>query len=119
MSTAAIGYAGRKDMVIVSATQLSVRGRGPDPHSDFPDAAAFHELQVDTQGKVGGLCIEVGVEDGVIRVVSPIEDTPAFKAGIKNGDLIVKIDATATRGMPLSTTFGQMRGKPGRQVLLQ
>ena len=65
---------------------------GLDPHSDFLDAEAFKELQVSTQGKFGGLGIEVGVEDGVVRVVSPIEDTPAFRAGIKSGDLIVKID---------------------------
>ena len=88
--------------------------RGLDPHSDFLDAEAFHELQVDTQGRFGG----VGVEDGVIRVVSPIEDTPAFKAGIKSGDLIVKIDDTATRGMPLSKAVEKMRGKPGTSVLL-
>ena len=87
---------------------------GLDPHSDFLDAEAFHELQVDTQGKFGGLGIEVGVEDGVIRVVSPIEDTPAFKAG----DLIVKIDDTATRGMPLSKAVEKMRGAPGTSVLL-
>jgi carboxyl-terminal processing protease len=92
--------------------------RGLDPHSDFLDADAFHELQVDTQGRFGGLGIEVGVEDGVIRVVSPIEDTPAFKAGIKSGDLIVKIDDTATRGMPLSKAVEKMRGKPGTSVLL-
>jgi len=92
--------------------------RGLDPHSDFLDAEAFHELQVDTQGKFGGLGIEVGVEDGVIRVVSPIEDTPAFKAGIKPGDLIVKIDDMATRGMPLSKAVEKMRGKPGTPVLL-
>ena len=65
---------------------------GLDPHSDFLDADAFKELQVATQGKFGGLGIEVGVEDGVVRVISPIEDTPAFRAGIKSGDLIVKID---------------------------
>jgi carboxyl-terminal processing protease len=92
--------------------------RGLDPHSDFLDADAFHELQVDTQGKFGGLGIEVGVEDGVIRVVSPIEDTPAFKAGIKSGDLIVKIDDMATRGMPLSKAVEKMRGKPGTPVAL-
>jgi len=92
--------------------------RGLDPHSDFLDAEAFHELQVDTQGRFGGLGIEVGVEDGIIRVVSPIEDTPAFKAGIKAGDLIVKIDDTATRGMPLSKAVEKMRGKPGTPVLL-
>lgn len=92
--------------------------RGLDPHSDFLDADAFKELQVSTQGKFGGLGIEVGVEDGVVRVVSPIEDTPAFRAGIKTGDLIVKIDDTATRGMPLSKAVELMRGKPGTQVVL-
>jgi len=92
--------------------------RGLDPHSDFLDAEAFKELQVSTQGKFGGLGIEVGVEDGVVRVVSPIEDTPAFRAGIKTGDLIVKIDETATRGMPLSKAVDLMRGKPGTQVVL-
>ncbi len=91
---------------------------GLDPHSDFLDAEAFHELQVDTQGKFGGLGIEVGIEDGVVRVVSPIEDTPAFKAGIKAGDLIVKIDDLATRGMPLSKAVEKMRGKPGTTVAL-
>ena len=87
--------------------------RGLDPHSDFLDADAFKELQVSTQGKFGGLGIEVGVEDGVVRVTSPIEDTPAFRAGIKAGDLIVKIDDTATRGLPLSKAVEKMRGKPG------
>ncbi len=91
---------------------------GLDPHSDFLDAEAFHELQVDTQGRFGGLGIEVGVEDGVVKVVSPIEDTPAFKAGIKAGDLIVKIDDLATRGIPLSKAVEKMRGKPGTPVLL-
>ncbi|HET9341083.1 MAG TPA: S41 family peptidase [Casimicrobiaceae bacterium] len=92
--------------------------RGLDPHSDFLDAEAFRELQVSTQGKFGGLGIEVGVEDGVVRVVSPIEDTPAFRAGIKSGDLIVKIDETATRGMPLNKAVELMRGKPGTPITL-
>ena len=70
---------------------------GLDPHSDFLDADAYKELQVSTQGRFGGLGIEVGVEDGFIKVVSPIEDTPAFRAGIKAGDLIIKIDDIATR----------------------
>src|SRR5437763_5489039 len=91
---------------------------GLDPHSDFLDADAFKELQVSTQGKFGGLGIEVGVEDGIVRVISPIEDTPAYKAGIKAGDLIVKIDDTATRGMPLSKAVEKMRGKPGTPVTL-
>jgi len=92
--------------------------RGLDPHSDFLDAEAFKELQVQTQGKFGGLGIEVGVEDGLIRVISPIEDTPAFRAGIKAGDLIVKIDDTATRGLPLGKAVEKMRGKPGTSVTL-
>ena len=92
--------------------------RGLDPHSDFLDADAFRELQVSTQGKFGGLGIEVGVEEGVVRVVSPIEDTPAFRAGIKSGDLIVKIDETATRGMPLNKAVELMRGKPGTPITL-
>ncbi len=90
---------------------------GLDPHSDFLDADAFKELQVSTQGKFGGLGIEVGVEDGFIRVVSPIEDTPAFRAGIKTGDLIVKIDDIATRGMPLNKAVEKMRGKPGTDIV--
>jgi carboxyl-terminal processing protease len=91
---------------------------GLDPHSDFLDADQFKELQVATQGKFGGLGLEVGVEDGVVRVVSPIEDTPAFRAGVKTGDLIVKIDDLATRGMPLSAAVDKMRGAPGTQVVL-
>ena len=91
---------------------------GLDPHSDFLDAEAFKELQVSTQGKFGGLGIEVGVEDGIVRVISPIEDTPAFRAGIKAGDLIVKIDEVVTRGMPLSKAVEKMRGKPGTTVNL-
>jgi carboxyl-terminal processing protease len=91
---------------------------GLDPHSDFLDADAFKELQVSTQGKFGGLGIEVGVEDGVVRVISPIEDTPAFRAGIKSGDLIVKIDDVVTRGMPLSKAVEKMRGRPGTSVIL-
>lgn len=91
---------------------------GLDPHSDFLDADAFKELQITTQGKFGGLGIEVGVEDGFIKVISPIEDTPAFRAGVKSGDLIIKIDDTVTRGLPLSKAVERMRGKPGTQIVL-
>ncbi|MGH8850955.1 MAG: S41 family peptidase, partial [Casimicrobiaceae bacterium] len=91
---------------------------GLDPHSDFLDADAFKELQINTQGKFGGLGIEVGSEDGVIKVISPIEDTPAFRAGIKSGDLIVKIDDLSTRGLALSKAVDKMRGKPGTQIVL-
>ena len=67
---------------------------GLDPHSAYLDADAFRELQVGTQGEFGGLGIEVGTEDGFIKVISPIEDTPAARAGVKAGDLIVRILGT-------------------------
>ena len=82
---------------------------GLDPHSAYLDAEAFKELQVGTQGQFGGLGIEVGMEDGFVKVVSPIEDTPAFRAGIKPGDLIVKIDETPVKGMTLSDAVKRMR----------
>jgi carboxyl-terminal processing protease len=91
---------------------------GLDPHSAFLDAEAFKELQVGTQGEFGGLGIEVGTEDGFVKVVSPIEDTPAFRAGVKAGDLIVKIDEKPTKGMPLNDAVKLMRGKPKSQVTL-
>ncbi|MFO1197891.1 MAG: S41 family peptidase [Burkholderiaceae bacterium] len=91
---------------------------GLDPHSAYLDADAFKELQVGTQGEFGGLGIEVGVEDGFVKVVSPIEDTPASRAGIKSGDLIVKIDEKPTKGLPLNDAVKLMRGKPKTQVTL-
>ncbi|HPU52533.1 MAG TPA: S41 family peptidase [Burkholderiaceae bacterium] len=91
---------------------------GLDPHSQYLDAEAFKELQVGTQGEFGGLGIEVGTEDGFIKVVSPIEDTPASKAGIKAGDLIVKIDEKPTKGLPLNDAVKLMRGKPKTPITL-
>ena len=91
---------------------------GLDPHSAYLDADAFKELQVGTQGEFGGLGLEVGTEDGFVRVVSPIEGTPAEKAGVKAGDLIIKIDDKATKGMPLNDAVKLMRGKPKTSVTL-
>ncbi len=91
---------------------------GLDPHSAFLDADAFRDLQTSTQGEFGGLGIEVAPEDGAVRVVAPIDDTPAYRAGIKAGDLIIKIDDTLTRGMPLSEAVKLMRGKKGTSVTL-
>jgi carboxyl-terminal processing protease len=91
---------------------------GLDPHSAFLDAEAFKELQVGTQGEFGGLGIEVGTEDGFVKVISPIEDTPAFRAGVKAGDLIVKIDEKPTKGMALNDAVKLMRGKPKSPVTL-
>jgi len=91
---------------------------GLDPHSAYLDAEAFKELQVGTQGQFGGLGIEVGMEDGFVKVVSPIEDTPAFKAGIKPNDLIIKLDDTPVKGMSLNDAVKKMRGKPNTQITL-
>jgi len=91
---------------------------GLDPHSQYLDADAFRDLQVNTHGEFGGLGIEVGMEDGFVKVVSPIEDTPAFRAGIKAGDLIIKLDDTPVKGMTLSDAVKRMRGKPKTQITL-
>jgi len=91
---------------------------GLDPHSAYLDQDAFRELQVGTQGEFGGLGIEVGMEDGFVKVVSPIEDTPAFRAGLKPGDLIVKLDDTPVKGMTLSEAVKRMRGKPKTSIRL-
>jgi len=91
---------------------------GLDPHSAYLDAEAFKELQVGTQGQFGGLGIEVGMEDGFVKVVSPIEDTPAFRAGIRPGDLIIKLDDTPVKGMSLNDAVKRMRGKPGTSITL-
>ena len=91
---------------------------GLDPHSSYLDQEAFKELQVGTQGEFGGLGIEVGMEDGFVKVVAPIDDTPASRAGIKSGDLIVKLDETSVKGMTLNDAVKRMRGKPNTQITL-
>ena len=89
-----------------------------DPHSAYLDADAYKDLQVGTQGEFGGLGIEVGMEDGLVKVVSPIEDTPADRGGIKSGDLIFKLDDTLVKGLSLSDAVKRMRGKPKTQIKL-
>ena len=91
---------------------------GLDPHSAYLDQEAFKELQVGTQGEFGGLGIEVGMEDGFVKVVAPIDDSPAARAGVKAGDLIVKLDETSVKGMTLSDAVKRMRGKPDTQITL-
>jgi carboxyl-terminal processing protease len=91
---------------------------GLDPHSAYLDQDAFRELQVGTQGEFGGLGIEVGMEEGFVKVVSPIEDTPAFRAGLKPGDFIIKIDDTSVKGMSLNDAVKRMRGKPKTSIRL-
>nr|WP_282099293.1 S41 family peptidase [Deefgea sp. CFH1-16] len=91
---------------------------GLDPHSSYLDEAAFKELKVNTQGEFGGLGIEVNMEDGLVRVVSPIEDTPAYRAGVKPGDFIAKIGDTQVQGLTLNEAVAKMRGKVGEPVTL-
>jgi carboxyl-terminal processing protease len=91
---------------------------GLDPHSAYLDQDAFRELQVGTQGEFGGLGIEVGMEDGFVKVVSPIDDSPASRAGVKSGDLIVKLDETSVKGLTLNDAVKRMRGKPNTQITL-
>ena len=91
---------------------------GLDPHSAYLDVDAYKELRIGTQGEFGGLGIEVGMEDGFVKVVSPIEDTPAFRAGIKTGDLIIKLDDTAVKGLTLNEAVKRMRGKPNTSIVL-
>lgn len=98
----------------------AIRGMlaGLDPHSTYLDKAAFQELRVGTTGEFGGLGIVVGMEDGFVKVVSPIDDTPAQKAGIKSGDLIIRLDNKPVKGMSLDEAVKLMRGKPGTQITL-
>ena len=91
---------------------------GLDPHSAYLDTDSFKELQSSTQGEFGGLGIEVGAEDGAVRVIAPIDDTPAARAGIKAGDLIIKIDDKLTRGLTLNEAVKLMRGEPNTAVVL-
>lgn len=89
-----------------------------DPHSQFMDPDTYNELQVDTTGEFGGLGIEITLRDGLLTVVTPIEDTPAWQAGIKAGDHIVRIDKELTRGITLMQAVKKMRGKPNTSVSL-
>lgn len=98
----------------------AIRGMlsGLDPHSNYLDPREFRELRVNTSGEFGGLGIEVGMEDGLIRVVSPIDDTPAQRAGVQAGDLIIKLDNQSVQGMSLSDAVKLMRGKIGEPITL-
>jgi len=91
---------------------------GLDPHSSYLGPEDFKDLQVSTSGKFGGLGIEVGTEDGFIKVVSPIDDTPAQQAGIKAGDLIIKLDDVPVKGIGLNEAVERMRGEPGSEIVL-
>ena len=89
-----------------------------DPHSSYLKPKAFNNLKEHTTGEFGGLGIEVGMENGLVKVISPIDDTPAHKAGVKAGDLIIKLDETPVKGLSLSDAVKKMRGKNGTKIVL-
>jgi carboxyl-terminal processing protease len=91
---------------------------GLDPHSQYFDKKTFKEFREGTTGRFVGVGIEIGMEDGLVKVVSPIEGSPAFRAGIKSGDLITKIDETMVKGLTLDQAVKKMRGEPNSKVLL-
>jgi carboxyl-terminal processing protease len=91
---------------------------GLDPHSAYLDVDAFRDLQAGTSGEFGGLGIEVGLEDGFIKVIAPIDDTPAQRAGVQAGDLIIRLDDTPVKGLTLAEAVKMMRGKPDTKIIL-
>lgn len=98
----------------------AIRGMiaGLDPHSGYLEPDAYQDLQEYTSGEFGGLGLEVGLQDGFIRVISPIDDTPAQRGGVKAGDLIVKLDDTPVQGLSLNEAVALMRGKPNEPIVL-
>jgi len=98
----------------------AIRGMlsGLDPHSSYLDAEDYTELKVGTTGQFGGLGIEVGMEDGFVKVIAPIDDTPAMRAGVQAGDLVIRLDETPVKGMTLNDAVKIMRGKPGTDIEL-
>jgi carboxyl-terminal processing protease len=98
----------------------AIRGMlaGLDPHSSYLDAEGYKELQVGTSGEFGGLGIEVGMEDGFVKVIAPIDDTPAERAGVKAGDLIIRLDSKPVKGLTLHQAVNIMRGKVGAPIVL-
>lgn len=98
----------------------AIRGMlsGLDPHSTYLDQDQYKQLRVGTTGRFGGLGIEVGMENGFVKVISPIDDTPAHRAGVKAGDLIVRLDEKPVKGMSLEEAVKIMRGEPGTDIVL-
>src|SRR5882672_12719701 len=90
-----------------------------DPHSSYMDAKRFEDMSVQTKGEFGGLGIEVTMEDGFVKVVTPIDDTPAAKAGIMSGDVITQIDDDAIQGLTLDQAVGKMKGPANSKARLK
>ncbi len=105
----------------VTLLNYAIRGMlsGLDPHSAYLEPSAFTDLQENTSGTFGGLGIEVGMENGFVKVIAPIDDTPAQKGGIQAGDLIIQLDDTPVKGMSLNQAVETMRGEVGTKITLK
>lgn len=103
-----------------SLMRSAIRGMlsGLDPHSSYLDKKEYRNLHEGTTGEFGGLGIEVGLEDGFVKVISPIDDTPAERAGVRAGDVIIRLDDKSVKGMSLDEAVKLMRGKPGEPIVL-
>jgi carboxyl-terminal processing protease len=109
-----------EDVTDEALLEHAIRGMlsGLDPHSTYLNADEYNELRIGTSGEFGGLGIQVGMEDGFVKVISPIDDTPAYKAGLESGDLIIRLDDKTVKGMTLNEAVKVMRGKPGSDIEL-
>lgn len=109
-----------KDISDATLLEYAIRGmlEELDPHSSYLDASSYEDLQVNTTGEFGGLGIEVGIEDGFVRVIAPIDETPAARGGVEAGDLIIKLDGMSVKGLSLDEAVEKMRGPKGSEVVI-
>ncbi len=109
-------YVDEKDSSEIIYESIKGMVKNLDPHSSFMPPSVYKELQVETKGKFGGLGIEITIKDRILTIVSPIEDTPAYRAGLKSGDKIIKIEDTPTKNIDIMNAIKLMRGKPGTKI---
>src|SRR6187431_2943033 len=114
----AANYAEKPDDAKLIETAINGMLAGLDPHSSYMDSKSFRDMQVQTRGEFGGLGIEVTMEDGLIKVVAPIDDTPAAKAGIMANDIITKLDDEQVQGLTLNQAVEKMRGPVNTKIKL-
>lgn len=112
-------YVEKPDDKKLIASAVNGMVSGLDPHSNYMDAKSFNDMQAETSGQFGGLGMQITMENGRVKVVSPIDDTPAAKAGILAGDIITRIDDQVIAGLPLNEVVTKLRGNPGSSVKLE
>jgi carboxyl-terminal processing protease len=112
-------YVEKPDDAKLVETAINGMLAGLDPHSSYMDAKSFRDMQVQTRGEFGGLGIEVTMEDGLVKVVAPIDETPAAKAGILANDLIIQLDDDQVQGLTLNQAVDKMRGPVGSKIRLK